>query len=53
MHLTHRTLSVEDADHGVQGSVQVSNVEKNRAPPSCWLEDPSGNRLGSVVFRQV
>ncbi len=49
-HLTHRTVSVEDAEHGVQGSVQVSNVEKNMAPPSCWLEDPSGNRLGSLVF---
>ena len=49
-HLTHRTVSTEDADHNVQGSVQVSSIEKNRAPPSCWLEDPSGNRLGSIVF---
>jgi len=49
-HLTHRTISIEDAGHNVQASVQVSNVEKNRAPPSCWIEDPSGNRLGSIVF---
>jgi hypothetical protein len=49
-HLTHRTVSFEDAGHNVQISVQVSNVEKNRAPPSCWLEDSSGNRLGSIVF---
>jgi hypothetical protein len=49
-HLTHRTVSIEDTNHNVQGSVQISNIEKNRAPPSCWLEDPSGNRLGSIVF---
>jgi len=49
-HLTHRTISLEDAGHNVQLAVQVSNVEKNRTPPSCWLEDPSGNRFGSIVF---
>ncbi|MDA4114720.1 MAG: zinc ribbon domain-containing protein [Thaumarchaeota archaeon] len=49
-HLTHRTLSVEDADHKVVGSVQISNVSENRAPPSCWLEDVGGNRLGTIVL---
>jgi hypothetical protein len=49
-HLTHKTMSVEDAKRNIQGSVQVSNVSENRAPPKCWLEDASGNRLGTIVF---
>ena len=49
-HLTHRTSSVEDANHSALGSIQVSNVSQNRAPPSCWLEDAGGNRLGTMVF---
>lgn len=50
MHLTHRTMSVEDASRSVQGLVQVSNVSENREPPKCWLEDASGNRSGTIVF---
>ena len=49
-HLTHRTLSVEDANHTAQGSVQVSNVSENRNPPKCWLEDAGGNTTGTIVF---
>jgi hypothetical protein len=49
-HLTHRTASVEDANHGVQGAVQVSNLSQNRVPPGCWIEDAAGNRLGTVMY---
>lgn len=52
MHLGHRTHSVEDANHAALGAVQVSNISQNRAPPSCWLEDGSGNRLATISYTE-
>jgi hypothetical protein len=49
-HLTHRTTLVEDASHNALGAVQVSSISQNRAPPNCWVEDASGNRLATVVY---
>jgi hypothetical protein len=49
-HLTHRTYTLQDADHSTLATVNVSNVEQNSAPPSCWMEDASGNRFADVVF---
>ena len=53
-HLTHATLSVQDAGHVAQNAVQVSNIrtgtQRYRKPPDCWIEDAGGNRSGSVVF---
>ena len=49
-HLTHKTMAIEDANRNTKGSVQVSNVSENGAPPKCWFEDASGNRLGTIVF---
>lgn len=49
-HLTHRTFTLQDVGHTVLASVNTSNVEQNRAPPNCWIEDATGNRLVNVVF---
>jgi hypothetical protein len=49
-HLTHRTLSFQDANHGAQGAVQVSSFEQRGVPPNCWLEDAGGGRLASIIF---
>ena len=49
-HLTHHTSIVEDAGHDLLGSVQVSNVSQDRRPPSCWVEDAGGQRVGSVLL---
>lgn len=49
-HLTHSELCLEDADHKVQGSVQVSSIRTAGLPPNCWIEDANGGRQGSVMF---
>ncbi len=49
-HLTHSELRLEDADHNVQGSIQVSSIRTAGVPPNCWIEDANGNRQGSVMF---
>jgi hypothetical protein len=50
-HLTHKTFTLQDAGHGALGAINVSNVEVNRAPPKSWIEDGSGNRVGSIIFQ--
>lgn len=49
-HITHRTFTLQDASHNSLGAVSVSNVEQNRTPPNCWVDDASGNRLANIVF---
>ncbi len=49
-HLTHKTFTLQDANHNALGTVNLSNVENNRAPPNTWIEDASGNRLANIVF---
>lgn len=49
-HLTHRTRPVEDAGHKALGVVVLGNVQKRGSPPSCWLEDSSGNRVANLAF---
>jgi hypothetical protein len=49
-HLTHSELCLEDADHSIQGSVQVSTIRTAGVLPNCWIEDANGNRQGSVMF---
>jgi zinc ribbon protein len=49
-HLTHTSLNVLDANHNMQGSIRLSNVEQKGSPPNCQLEDTGGNKLGSIVF---
>lgn len=49
-HLTHRSFTVQDANHVPIGSVNISNLQSGRGSPRSWLEDPSGNRLADVVL---
>jgi hypothetical protein len=50
-HLTHSTYGFEDLGSNTIGAVGVSNVERRRGiPPSCWIEDASGNRLANIVY---
>jgi hypothetical protein len=49
-HLGHTSLNVQDANKVTQGAVQVSNFEEKGMPPKVWIEDPSGDKLGSVDF---
>jgi len=57
-HLTHSEVTLQDANHVPQGSVQHSNFESTRRvglysqriPPKCWFVDASGNALGSIQF---
>ncbi len=49
-HLTHRTFTVQDASHNALAAVNVSNVEQNRAPPNCWMEDASGSRVANLAY---
>jgi len=51
-HLTHRTFSLEDVNHTLRLSVQSSNVSQNRRPPSTWLEDTSGVKIGTIEFTE-
>jgi len=41
-HLTHRTVSFEDAGHNVQVSVQVSNVERTELRRAACSKTPAG-----------
>ena len=58
MHLTHSSMTLEDPNHAALGTVQHGTLESTRrvgpyverTPPKCWVEDPAGNRLGSVNF---
>lgn len=49
-HLTHRTMSLVDADGGFQQAVSVGSVHSKGVLPGCWLEDAAGNKDGYITF---
>jgi hypothetical protein len=49
-HLTHTSMNVQDANHNLQGSVQLSRMEQKGVPPNCWLEDAGGNKQATIFF---